>query len=69
MMRDVWGVITIWLLLAVIAIGPLVQHVVWCINQADQTGSAIALLIVGLIIAPVGWLHGVSVLFGLGGWI
>ncbi len=49
--------------------GPLIRHVVWCVQMADVTGSAIALLIVGLVIFPVGWIHGVSVLLGFGGWV
>ena len=48
---------------------PLPVHIWWCIERADETGSAIALLIVGLVFFPVGWLHGISVLFGFGGWV
>ena len=48
---------------------PLGTHVVWCIQMADVTGSAIALLIAGLVLFPVGWVHGVSVLLGFGGWV
>ncbi len=48
--------------------GPYITHIVWCIDKASETGSAIALLIVGIVIAPVGWLHGVCVLLGFG-WV
>lgn len=48
---------------------PLPVHIFWCIDAADRTGSAIALLVAGLAIFPVGWLHGVSVIFGFGGWV
>ena len=47
-----------------IILGPLVNHIVWCINNANETMSAIALLIVGLIIFPVGWVHGVALMMG-----
>lgn len=43
---------------------PLGTHIVTCIDKASETGSAIALLIAGLVIFPVGWLHGVAVLMG-----
>ena len=56
-------------MILVVGFGPLVQHVLWCIERADETGSAIALLIVGLIFFPVGWVHGVSVILGFGGWV
>lgn len=48
---------------------PYFTHIVWCIQKADETGSAIALLIVGVVAAPVGWLHGLCVLVGFGGWV
>ena len=48
---------------------PLIQHVIWCIGKADETGSAIALLIAGLVFFPVGWVHGMAVIFGFGGWV
>ena len=47
-----------------LVLGPLITHIVWCINAASETGSAIALLIVGLIIPPVGWIHGISLWLG-----
>lgn len=53
-------------LAGVIFFGPWVTHIVWCIQKADETGSAIALLVVGTLIAPVGWLHGLCVWFGWG---
>jgi hypothetical protein len=43
---------------------PYIYHIVWCINAASETGSAIALLIVGIVVAPVGWVHGVSLFMG-----
>ena len=48
---------------------PLPVHICWCIERADETGSAIALLIVGLVFFPVEWIHGVSVIPGFGGWV
>ena len=41
----------------------------WCIGRAEETGSAIALLVVGLFFFPIGWLHGVSIILGFGGWL
>ena len=63
------GCLLAFLLLAVVIVVPFVRHIVWCVQHAAETGSAIALLIVGLVIPPVGWLHGLSVLLGLGGWV
>ncbi len=47
-----------------IVFAPLINHIVWCINAASETGSAIALLIVGILIPPVGWVHGVALWLG-----
>ena len=55
--------------LALVALAPMIKHILWCIGAAAESGSAIALLIVGLIIPPVGWIHGVSLFLGFGGWI
>ena len=52
-----------------IAAVPIVTHIIWCIQMADTTGSAIALMIAGMMVAPVGWVHGMSILLGFGGWI
>lgn len=50
---------------AIIALfGPILTHLIWCIDKASETGSAIALLIAGLVIPPIGWLHGVSLWLG-----
>ncbi len=46
------------------ALGPFITHIVWCINAASETGSAIALLFVGIFIPPVGWVHGVALWLG-----
>lgn len=42
----------------------LINHIVWCINAASETGSAIAMLIVGLLIPPIGVVHGWALWFG-----
>tara|TARA_R110000787_G_scaffold119104_3_gene230020 strand:+ start:200 stop:400 length:201 start_codon:yes stop_codon:yes gene_type:complete len=42
----------------------LITHVVFCIKAAAYTGSAIALLIAGLFVFPVGIVHGVSLWLG-----
>ena len=64
-----WVIALFVLLAAVVGFGPLIIDVVWCIQMAAETGSAIALLIVGLLVFPVGWVHGVSILLGFGGWV
>lgn len=50
-----WVILAIWLALAAVAFVLMVKHILWCIETAAETGSAIALLVVGLIIPPVGW--------------
>jgi nucleoside permease NupC len=47
-----------------VAVAPIINHIVWCVDKASETGSAIALLIVGLVITPVSWVHGVCLFFG-----
>ncbi|KKM21701.1 hypothetical protein LCGC14_1632740 [marine sediment metagenome] len=71
MLRDIFHAVGIVILItsivtatAAATIGPLIYHVVWSINAAAETGSAIALLIVGLLFPPLGWLHGVALLLG-----
>ena len=59
----------VFVLFAAVFLGPLVVHIVWCIQMAALTGSAIALLVAGLLIPPLGWVHGMSVLLGFGGWV
>ena len=63
MMRYLVGFV-LWVSLMFVAFVPVLNHIVWCIGAADRTGSAIALLIAGLVIPPVGWVHGVSLFFG-----
>ena len=43
---------------------PWIYHIIWCIKAAAYTGSAIALLLVGIVIPPVGWVHGMSLMLG-----
>ncbi len=57
------------IIMALVFLVPYIEHIVWCINKADETGSAIALLVVGVVIFPVGWLHGLSLILGMGGWL
>ena len=64
-----WLGIGIFLLVIVASAVPMGFHVVWCIQMAAENGSAIALLVAGLLIAPVGWAHGMSILLGFGGWV
>lgn len=43
---------------------PYINHIIWCVEAAAHTGSAIALLIIGIVFFPIGWLHGVSLFLG-----
>jgi len=66
-MSDFFGwvlVYAFWLIVMSICFIPYVTHLIWCIDKASETGSAIALLIAGLVIPPIGWLHGVSLWLG-----
>lgn len=47
-----------------ISVIALITHIVWCIGAAAATGSAIALLVLGLFFFPIGILHGVSLWIG-----
>ena len=61
---------TVFFLLAgVVGLGPLIIHVIWCIQLAAENWVALVLLVVGVIVAPVGWVHGMSILLGFGGWL
>ena len=64
-----WLIVICIILFLVAGAGPLIVHIVWCIQMAAETGSAIALLIVGLLFFPVGWIHGMSIMLGFGGWL
>ncbi len=64
-----WLIVVFILFWFVAGTGPLIVHIVWCIQTASETGSAIALLIVGLLFFPVGWIHGMSIILGFGGWL
>lgn len=65
---ELWasGIAGIAVVLGILAvtIGPIITHIVWCVQHASETGSAIALLIVGLVFTPVSWVHGVCLWFG-----
>ena len=55
---------------AVVGLGPLIIHVVWCVQLASEYSenwNALVLLVAGVIVAPVGWVHGMSILLGFGG--
>lgn len=58
------GKFSLFIIGILIFFGPYIKHIIWCIEKAEETGSAIALLIVGLFIFPIGWLHGVSLMLG-----
>jgi hypothetical protein len=50
--------------LYLVPIAALITHVVFCVKAAAVTGSAIALLVAGLFVFPVGILHGISLWLG-----
>ena len=56
--------VLIFLIFVSTSLAAFVTHVVWSINAAAETGSAIALLIIGVFIPPVGVVHGVAIWFG-----
>jgi hypothetical protein len=51
-----------WLAIPVALIVPFIVHIVVCVKA-----NWAALLIVGLVFPPVGWVHGVGIIFGLWG--
>ena len=57
------------LVLAAAGLVPLGWHVLWCIETAAQGWQSLALLVAGLAIPPLGWVHGMSLLLGFGGWL
>ena len=58
-MLDKLGVFMIWVLGLFIAVGPWINHLVYCFQEKEYV-----LLIAGAIIAPVGWIHGLGLWFG-----
>ena len=53
------SVIALWLAGIVVAIGPWIYHIVYCFKQQEYV-----LLLVGGIIPPIGWIHGLGAFFG-----
>jgi hypothetical protein len=49
-------------LLAAVTIIPFIFHIVQCVQ--DDWAS---MLIIGLVFPPVGWVHGVGIMFGVWG--
>ncbi len=51
--------------LLTVSFGPWIYHIVWCIQNvtADRI-DVLALLVVGMVIAPVGWVHGIALVLG-----
>ena len=47
---------------------PLVWHVLWCIKHSESM-QHLLLLGAGVIVPPLGWVHGMSLLLGFGGWL
>lgn len=64
------AVVTI-LACVVIGVGtvmPLWMHIWWCLTSAPcVTWQALVLAAGGLVLIPIGWLHGIAILFGPGG--
>ena len=55
-------------IMAVAGLIPLARHVLWCIGHSESM-QHILLLGAGVIIPPLGWVHGMSLLLGFGGWL
>lgn len=51
-----------WLAIPVALIVPFIVHIVVCVKA-----NWVAMLIVGLVFPPVGWVHGVGIIFGVWG--
>lgn len=58
------GVLVTIVAVAAAMLAPWLYHIVWCIKASAETGGAIALLIVGVLFPPLGWVHGVCLTFG-----
>ena len=57
------------LVLAAAGLVPIGWHVLWCIETAGQGWQSLALLVAGVMVPPLGWVHGMSLLLGFGGWL
>ena len=51
-------------ILGVMGFAAWVTHIVICVKAAAYTGSAIAVLILGLVLFPIGVVHGFLSWFG-----
>ena len=47
---------------------PIARHVLWCIGHSESM-QHLLLLGAGVIVPPLGWAHGMSLLLGFGGWL
>ncbi len=61
--KDFFGSIIVFFMFA-IPIVAWITHIIFCIKAAAYTGSAIALLILGMAVFPIGILHGICIWFG-----
>ena len=57
------------LVLAAAGLVPIGWHVLWCIERSAESMQYILLLAAGVVIPPLGWVHGMSLLLGFGGWL
>lgn len=53
------SVVVMWAGILLVAIGPLLNHIVYCFQSEKYI-----LLLAGVIVAPVGWFHGIGLFFG-----
>ena len=56
------------LLYSVLAFVPWAVSAWWSV-KVIYGGSAVLLPLAGIFVAPLGWLHGVFLIFGGGGWL
>ena len=60
-MKNIGAIIVVFVGIAIVS-GPLVVHIVRCVKD-----DWVSMLLVGLFIPPVGWVHGVGIIFGVWG--
>jgi len=53
------AIISMWIVGLLAALGPFIYHLVYCFQTEKYL-----LLVAGAIVPPVGWFHGLGVVFG-----
>lgn len=50
-----------------IAVVPFIAHMAWAVGLPCTTWLSMTILIGGIVVFPLGWLHGTVVILGFGG--